>query len=140
MFNNFYVTITLFLAVVIDPLPSLDTQVMLTLILIDVQYSQKAVFSFEKGLNCQNHSLSGSHHPVKKLLPPSKISDSPPPTPYCYLEKFESILQSQLFTKNEDYIQQRERSKKQGQNNLIKLRVVIVEQIFLKTLFSLHNN
>ena len=81
MFNNFYVTITLFLAVVIDPLPSLDTQVMLTLILIDVQYSQKAVFSFEKGLNCQNHSLSGSHHPVEKLLPPGKISDSPPSHP-----------------------------------------------------------
>ena len=81
MFNNFYVTITLFLAVVIDPLPSLDTQVMLTLILIDVQYSQKAVFSFEKGLNCQNHSLSGSHHPVGKLLPPGKISDSPPSHP-----------------------------------------------------------
>ena len=37
---------------------------MLILILIDVQYSQKAVFSFEKGLNGQNHS-SGSHHPIK---------------------------------------------------------------------------
>ena len=59
------------------------------LILIDVQYSQKAVFSFEKGLNGQNHSSSGSHHPVKKI-PPSKISDyrspPPPPTPYRYLE------------------------------------------------------
>ena len=40
---------------------SLDTQVMLILILIHVQYSQKAVFSFEKGLNNQNHSLSSSH-------------------------------------------------------------------------------
>ena len=38
---------------------------MLILILIDVQYSQKAVFSFEQGSNGQNHS-SGSHHPVKK--------------------------------------------------------------------------
>ena len=32
---------------------------MLILILIDVQYSQKAVLSFKKGLNHQNHS-SGS--------------------------------------------------------------------------------
>ena len=42
---------------------------MLLLILIDVQYSQKAVFSFEKGLNSQNHSSSGSLHPVKKVSP-----------------------------------------------------------------------
>ena len=35
---------------------------MLILILIDVQYPQKAGFSFEKGSNC-----------------PIKISDSPPP-------------------------------------------------------------
>ena len=40
--------------------------VMLILILIDVQYSQTTVFSFEKGSNRQNHS-SGSHHPVKKF-------------------------------------------------------------------------
>ena len=70
-----------------DPLISyfLDTQVMLILVLIDVQYSQKAIFSFEKGMIGQNIS-SGSHHPVKKS--PSKISDSfphwgessPPPT------------------------------------------------------------
>ena len=40
---------------------------MLILILIDVQYSQKAVFSFEKGSNGQNHSSSSSHHPVKKF-------------------------------------------------------------------------
>ena len=33
---------------------------MLILILIDVHYSQKTVFSFEKGLNPQNHSSSGS--------------------------------------------------------------------------------
>ena len=39
---------------------------MLILILIDVQYSKKAVFSFEKGWNCQNHSCPGSLHPVKK--------------------------------------------------------------------------
>ena len=40
-------------------------------------------FSFEKGSNRQNHSSSGSLHPVKKSTP-SKI---PTPTPpYCYLE------------------------------------------------------
>ena len=42
---------------------------MLIFILIDVQYSQKAVFSFEKGSNQQNHSSSGSLHLVKKFLP-----------------------------------------------------------------------
>ena len=46
---------------------SLDTQVMSILILTDVQYSYHIViFSFEKGLNCQNHSSSGSLHLVKK--------------------------------------------------------------------------
>ena len=48
---------------------------MLILILIDVLYSQKAVFSFEKGSICQNHTSSGCLHPVKKPL--CKISDSP---------------------------------------------------------------
>ena len=54
------------------PLPSraipysFDTQVMLILILIDVQYSQNAVFTFGKDLNHQNHSSSGSHHQVEK--------------------------------------------------------------------------
>ena len=55
---------------------SFDTQVTLILILIDVQYSQNAVFTFGKDLNHQNHSSSGSHHQVEKS-PPSKISDSP---------------------------------------------------------------
>ena len=47
---------------------------MLTLILIDVQYSQAAGFSFENGSNRQNHSSSGSLQSVKKS-PFSKISD-----------------------------------------------------------------
>ena len=46
-----------------------DTQVMLILILIDVQYSQKAVFNFERGSNCQNLSSSGSLYQVKKFAP-----------------------------------------------------------------------
>ena len=45
---------------------------MLILILIDVQYSKKAAFSFEKGSNCQNHFSAGSLDPVKN--PCSKIS------------------------------------------------------------------
>ena len=58
---------------------------MLILILIDIQYSQKAVFSFEKGSYCQNQSFSGSLHLLKKSLL-SKISDPPSPTLYWYLE------------------------------------------------------
>ena len=49
---------------------------MLILVFADVQYSQKAIFSFEKGLLGQNDS-SGSLHPVKKF-PPSKILGFPP--------------------------------------------------------------
>ena len=39
---------------------------MLTLILIDAQYSHKAIFDFEKGSIGKNHSSSGSHSPIKK--------------------------------------------------------------------------
>ena len=53
---------------------SLDTQV----ILIDVQYSQEAVFSSEKGSKCQNHSSSGSLQLVKKF-PPVKFPIGPNP-------------------------------------------------------------
>ena len=45
---------------------------MLILILINVQYSQRIIFSFEKGLIGQNHSSLGSHCPVKKF-PPAKF-------------------------------------------------------------------
>ena len=65
-------------------------QVMI-LILIDVQYSQKAVISFQKGSNGQNQSFSGFQHLVEKSPPPpQKNSDfthtggggifPPPPT------------------------------------------------------------
>ena len=54
---------------------------MLILVLIDIQYLQKAVSSFEKGSKRQNHLPSGSLYPVKKSPPPStKMSDSPHPT------------------------------------------------------------
>ena len=39
---------------------------MAILILINVQYLQNVVFSFEKCWNGQNHYLSDSHHPIKK--------------------------------------------------------------------------
>ena len=59
---------------------------MLIFILINVQYSQKDVFSFEKGLNRQNHSSSGSLHLAKKL-PPVKFSITPPPQPLTTIWK-----------------------------------------------------
>ena len=45
---------------------TLKTQIILILILIDIQYSQNAVFSLESFPNRQNHSSSVSHHLVKK--------------------------------------------------------------------------
>ena len=42
---------------------------MLILISVGVQYLQNLDFSFEKGSNIQNHSLSDSHHSIKKILP-----------------------------------------------------------------------
>ena len=56
---------------------------MLILILIDDEYSRKAVFSFEKGSNHQNHISSGFPHLVKNL--PHQNFQSPH-TPYYYLE------------------------------------------------------
>ena len=50
---------------------------MLILILIDVLYSQKAVFSFGEGSNGQNRS-SGSYHPVKKLSDSQNFRFTPP--------------------------------------------------------------
>ena len=46
---------------------------LILIVLINVQYSQKAVFSFEKGLNFQNYSSSVSLHPVKKKIAPVKF-------------------------------------------------------------------
>ena len=48
---------------------------MLILIVIDVQYSQKVVFSFENGSNRKNQSSSRCLHLVKKF-PPRKISET----------------------------------------------------------------
>ena len=49
---------------------------MLILILMNVKYLQNVVFSFEKGLNGQNHSSSGSHNSIEKS-PPAKFPISP---------------------------------------------------------------
>ena len=49
---------------------------MLILILIDIQYLQNVVYSFEKGSNSQNHASKGSHYPQQNL--PCKISHLPP--------------------------------------------------------------
>ena len=51
---------------------------MLILTLIDVQYLQKVISSFEKSSKGQNHSSSGSHHPIKNS-PPAKFLIPLPP-------------------------------------------------------------
>ena len=58
---------------------------MLILILIDVQYSQKAVSNFEKGSNYQNHSSLCSLYRVKKKFLPVKFTI---PTPTGRREQF----------------------------------------------------
>ena len=55
---------------------------MLIFILINVQYLQNVVFHFEKGSNGQNHSSSGSNHPIKKSpanfhIPPLEEEEFP---------------------------------------------------------------
>ena len=59
---------------------------MLILILIDVQYLLKVVFSFEEGSNIENHSSLGSQHSRTKfpwtkfsILPPSRGGGVFPP-------------------------------------------------------------
>ena len=59
------------------PSYSLHTQVMLILILIYVQYLQNIVFSFEKGLSGQNHSLSDFSHPIEKSPQANFLSSYP---------------------------------------------------------------
>ena len=56
---------------------------MLLFILINVQCLQNVVFSFEKGLSGQNHSLSDSHHLIEK----SPLVNFPSPTPLTLLGK-----------------------------------------------------
>ena len=71
---------------------------MLILILINVQYSQKAVFRFEKGSEYENQPSSGSHHSHQKLrfpLPP------PPPNTYTHtLYKLHILKELYFLLKN----------------------------------------
>ena len=53
---------------------------MLILILINVQYLEKAVFSFDIGSTGQKYSSSGYHHPIKKF-PAPKFLISPTTSP-----------------------------------------------------------
>ena len=74
---------------------------MLILILIDVQYSQNAAFSFEKGSNCQNHSSSGYLHPVNPTSP-SKVSGCyPTPHPLPLFEKPYPITQKSKMSQSD---------------------------------------
>ena len=59
-------------------------------------------FSFEKGSNRQNHSSSGSLHPVKKSTP-SKIPP-PPTTIWKTLLDCDSKQSSVLHTKITSYL------------------------------------
>ena len=69
---------------------------MLVLILIDVQYSQKSVSSFKKGLNGQNHSSPGSHCPVK-IFPPAKFLIPPSPFLIAIWKTLQLILNFFFF-------------------------------------------
>ena len=62
-------------------------------------------FSFEKGSNRQNHSSSGSLHPVKKSTP-SKIPPPPPPLTAIWktLLDCDSKQSSVLHTKITSYL------------------------------------
>ena len=81
---------------------------MLVLILINYQYSQNVIFSFEKSSNGQNYSPSDSHPSDKKVLTQQNFSfsllmlygkpcqPSPPPSSDSYSPN-EKILLQQNF-------------------------------------------
>ena len=74
---------------------------MLISILFDVQYSQKPIFSFEKGSNGQNHSSPGSHHLVKKSPPLQQNFWSPLLLPS--LTAFWEILETAVQKENMNF-------------------------------------
>ena len=63
---------------------------------IDVQYSQKAVFSLEKGSNGQNHSCSCSL-PLVEKSPPGKLSIRPQPLGCNYLKSIQSHYEETVY-------------------------------------------
>ena len=69
---------------------------MLILILIDVQYSQKVVFSCEKGLNGQNHSS----FPPPDQKSPSKVSEYAAYSKYAAHNKVVIIQDSKCLYKD----------------------------------------
>ena len=78
---------------------SFGTQVMLILILIDVQYSQNAVFTFGKDLNHQNHSSSGSPKSLLlRLSPPGRKIPPPQQNFWFPLPMWENLPPSPLLT------------------------------------------
>ena len=92
---------------------------MVILILIDNRYPEKAVFSFEKGSNCQNHCSSGSHLPVTHPLPFSQIYDSPvlPPPLTAIWKTLETAVQKKTWTL---------RKSNKSDNN-----IKIIEQVYM---------
>ena len=78
---------------------------MLVLILVDVQYLQKVVFSFQKGLDGQNHS-SGSNHMIKKS--PSKIPNAPHPLTLLVKPCHIAIVHSQQLLAYYLYVAEKE--------------------------------
>ena len=78
---------------------SFGTQVMLILILIDVQYSQNAVFTFGKDLNHQNHSSIGSPKSILlRLSPPGRKIPPPQQNFWFPLPMWENLPPSPLLT------------------------------------------
>ena len=60
--------------------------------LINFQYLQNVVFSFEKGWGSQNHSLSDSHHLIEKFPQPNFPSLLPLNVTWKTLDKAPSLL------------------------------------------------
>ena len=94
------------------------------MILIDFQHSQKAGFSFEESSNLQNHSSSGSLHPVKKS-PTSGISDSPPPLTAIW----KTLISKTLWPLFVDEIQRLQRATMRRQFTFYQNFLVLIKSI-----------
>ena len=77
---------------------------MLILISINVQCLQNVVFSFEKGSNSQDHSLSDSQNPIKnffygKIFNCSYLGESPTPEHYLVKTWISHLHHKRIFGK-----------------------------------------
>ena len=77
---------------------------MLILISINVQCWQNIVFSFEKGSNSQDHSLSDSQNPIKnffygKIFNCSYLGESPTPEHYLVKTWISHLHHKRIFGK-----------------------------------------